>query len=1704
MKWGQATAAIILSILLVVVGMACSKKSSPPEPDTQAPSISDVLLIAIAATSTTITWTTDEPATSRVEYGRTSDYDLASQPDEQLVTSHSVTLADLSAATTYHFAVSSRDATANEATSQDYCLNTAISWESLNGPPGGRINQLVQSPYGDHELYAVAQRTVFKSEDRGDSWQAVDALQASSASFVAVSEDRVFAAGNGLYCWSAGQTASKQLDGWWSNVVVSNGRVFAVRYTDALAWPVIKCADLDQSTLDWKDISPSASELKALVKAPADSGLWSSVEIPSMVSTGDRILAGIGVVVEGSGELGNGKLYRSDDLGETWAAVTLDVPEDVIVTTMVQDPADQNHIVVAFKHRMMHEFTYPVSELLWESHDGGQTWARVTDLTMKSNGITDIDFVGSACYLANPFSGYILKLQGADHEVLNSPQVAAFPEIGYNPITLVFDCDDPQVVYGSTGGVWALGIVKSEDGMKTWEKSDKGIAASSRSIVIPHPTDANTLFASGNAVQESYVTRDGGATWEPFSPVNTGDEVRIDPHDPSHILYIDEMTRIYESHDSGRTLVRIAEEFSSAKILDFAVTKDGGKIYLSNMGVGISELTEQGEWRHMIGSPDYAYAIQIDPDDSSILYAANSPKIFEDHSSVWKYSKDEEANFGWKEVLRVENSRGMTSLEFDPSSSSRIYAAVVGEEPAIYVSNDKGSSWSVLNEDLTFTTIWGHSQLQIDQIDKNTVYAGTWGGGTFKTADGGVTWQLLDSNHTFSPTCIAISQKDPNVIYACDRTSALIHRSNDAGKTWYTYYDFGQQYMLTSAVAIDPTNPDVIYAAAFKPPMAHSGTLVKVEGGQKVADLSDGLPRSVLHIRIDEKNPGVLYVSTHIHGVFKSIDDGDTWQQLDDMGTGLPRTGVYDIEVDPVDSNVVYATALCGALPDYMTSPTLENLEGKCGVYKSTDGGAHWDLILETVSEARGIDIDSADRANLYVADMMGGVWASNDRGETWHQENEGLGSTSMTSVKVKDGCVYAATQGSGVYCGVINQDGSITWDASKANKPKARVYKIKLAIDPSNPNRIYASAYPGGLLRSDDGGKSWNDKNFLTPSIKVDDPVAQGYYSFDVSEQNPADIWLGAYGKGMFVSHDGMDYDIFADGAGATMRGKHITCVAINDSDSNEVWVGTQEGVFVTHDSGQHWESVSEGLGTTDIRSLKVTRVEWDPFTDDFGDGDSYGWDAQAGWSVISENGNYVLQGVGHNWVDAGEAGWTDYTFESKVKLVSGAVHVNFRKCSDGRYFVVFNEGGLYLKRQFNNWTDFADLAEYAEPYDLNRWYDLKVEVKGSAIKVYVDGALRIDCDDSFPMAGGAIAYESLDNSQVLVDDVRVTIDPIDKVYAGTAGYGLYKLDAASGTWQNLGRTLGMGWWTAWDRRMYQFSSIVFDPDVPGRVYYGHFPSGFFISEDNGHTWRDSSLGLGNDGIFSLTMHPTNHSILFGGTYNGVVKSVDGGTTWTLKNKGMPEQQWPFMVTIDSDSSNVMYAVTKNGQNKGFCSRNQFCGVVVKSVDGGENWLKIMNGLDDRSEFYTLLILPAKHSVLFLSTNKGVFLSTDSGSNWQPMNEGLPTVENQVRDNVAENLAFTADHESLILGLFDHGFWKADISGLDFACASFASDNVPNPNEDVPQEVPAASRRSYTIIYVSLASAIGLMGAAAVAVLVMRRGGKTSSEVSATRDVNS
>ncbi|MBU0457809.1 MAG: hypothetical protein ABH824_07650 [Nanoarchaeota archaeon] len=1394
------------------------------------------------------------------------------------------------------------------------CVKEDLSrelWQSMNGPPGaGRVTELIQNPNSPYELYAAIEATsqIYKSVNKGNNWQIIEDLKdIGHTNSIAVYKDKLFTCGPAVFYYDKDLVKNlvKIKEGLCNKVIVSNDKLFVTIDSEQQLNPKIFYDDLTAEGFNWVDISPSESELKDLNLPSKDMGFWIIVKISNLLALENRILANVIVEAEGSsGEFNNGLLYVSENLGQTWSKVDLDVPDNVVIGDIVQDPKNPNHILLTFIHPL-HEIITPISKLLRESFDGGKTWKSVTNLELESNGFIDGSIVESAYYLIDLRSGLqIFKLKGSSYEIINMPKIDAFKEMEFNLHSFLLDPENPNIVYGKTNPFWEVGLVKSEDGMKTWKKMDRDIVVTSPTIVVPHPTDPNTVFTSSNIIQESYATRDGGKTWEPFTPVNSDDEIIIDPHNPNHILTVSETTGLYESNDAGKTFNPINKEegfsdFSSARIFDFEMSKSfPKKIYVSNLGTGISqskkfsnynglEDIKYGGWYHLSSSPDYAYDIEIDPDNEDIIYASYSPKIFEDYSAIWKYDPNYWENFGWKEILKVEKTKGITSLEFDKVNSNNLYAGVIGKRGMIYASNNKGDSWNKLNEDLTFSTI--HA-ITIDPNNQNIVYAAPWGGGLFKSTDNGKSWTEVKTP-TISIPSIIVDPKDSNHLIIADRTKPKIYESFNSGQSWSELVALDENnYYRISTMAL---HKGELYFSAFNQitgmislfvngPM--SGTTFKLVNGKPV-DISGKIKGNIIIDFFSDNNN--LFAVNHIYGIHKW--DGNDWADISpDLNLGFNNI--------IVDGNDFYLAG--GADIDMDLNLRIGDNNIVNNIYKSSDGGNNWSSLLGNNPFNSGIKklLQHPTNKNILFAATGTGVYVSVDKGETWSAQNNDLNFKNIGSMTVGNNYIYVGTLGGGVYTGVINQDYSITW--SDTTGPYPEIYNIQIRVDPKNSNAIYATSYPGGVFKSSDAGKTWGEANFAMPSFKVDNPNTQGYYSLEIDPNNPNILYLGIFGKGVYKSTDGAAtwIPMYGNmGQNKEIMKKGITQIKVNPVNSNHVYLATNDGVYFSDNGAESWKSMNKGLQTLDIKSLKI------------------------------------------------------------------------------------------------------------------------------------------------------------------VDNL---------VCVGTAGYSLYYFNPSEVKWKSLARILGFGWWTAWDRRMYQFSTFLFDSDIKGRVYYGNFPGGFFISEDNGHTWKDSSLGLGNDGIFSLSVNPQNHDILWAGTYNGISKSIDRGKTWVLKGKNgvedlkqedawnawnnqvkgiIPPEQWPYTIAIDGNNPKIMYISTKNGRNKGFCYRNcdeswgiktscdrqNFCGIVMKSTDGGETWFEIMKGLDWGSEFYNLIIYPPNHNILFMSTNKGVYMSKDAGDNWEEINEGLPTRFNQVRDNVANNLALTSNNKYLILGLKNYGAWKANLKKL-------------------------------------------------------------------------
>ena len=548
---------------------------------------------------------------------------------------------------------------ATSATAGDRDQLAGVRWESMGGPPGaGRVMQLVQATDPVHVLYAVTENGVHRSTDQGKRWQPVSGLERIPVHSVAPRGTDLIVCGLGVHAVGDGGLRQLHSDGCDAVGTDADTIVFA-HGSDSTKQVVVKRLD---GTGVWQDVSPHVEDLDDLELPAAET--FAGVTAGPIVPVGDHILAGFRVWIDASSEQENGGLYRWDDDDGTWSRVELPAPDGVVLQRLIVDPEAPRRVIATFRDPLLQERHHPISQLAFVSPDSGMTWSPVTDATVESNGVTDVFRLGRTQYLLNPYDGFMLRVKGSRWKLLPMPAVKGIPGDQVGLEAILIDPNDPSVAYGMPGSAWELGLVRSRDRMKSWHKMDRTIANSSPTIVVSQPDDPEVVLTSGNVIQESYATRDGGKTWSLFSPTTSGDELRIDPHDTSHLLLVDEMTNVFESVDGGRTFELAAGQFSGAKILDIEVAPDDARqVYVSNLGVGISRLGVDGA-QHMSNSPDYAYDIEIDPDDSDVIYATNSPKKFESHSSVWRYDPEQAADFGWSEILRVEDSGGITSLRF--------------------------------------------------------------------------------------------------------------------------------------------------------------------------------------------------------------------------------------------------------------------------------------------------------------------------------------------------------------------------------------------------------------------------------------------------------------------------------------------------------------------------------------------------------------------------------------------------------------------------------------------------------------------------------------------------------------------------------------------------------------------------------------------------------------------------------------------------------------------------------------------------------------------------------------------------------------------------------------------------------------------------------------------------------------------------------
>jgi photosystem II stability/assembly factor-like uncharacterized protein len=348
----------------------------------------------------------------------------------------------------------------------------------------------------------------------------------------------------------------------------------------------------------------------------------------------------------------------------------------------------------------------------------------------------------------------------------------------------------------------------------------------------------------------------------------------------------------------------------------------------------------------------------------------------------------------------------------------------------------------------------------------NVFYIGFDNGGVWRSTDYGHTWKpIFDQMPTGSIGAIAVAPSDPNIIYVGTGAGIIrpdlsigdgVYKSTDAGRTW-TFLGLGDTQMIAQ-IDVDPRDPNRFFVAALGHPYgpnAERGIFRSTDGGRTFEKvLYRDEYSSGNDVRIDPSNSSIVYATlwqqqqSYVegggfggagNGIFKSTDGGTTWRPLTE---GLPRVVQANLGISLSDPGTLYAT-VAGATPTNETT-------GQVGFYKTSDGGEHWNLVVN-----RNITAGGGGR---------GGAPAGQDPRPLGR-----IGGGDLPTVTVdpkNPNVVYSSST-------VLwrTEDGGLTWSAVRG-APGGDDYQ-KLWINPNNPDIILSVADQGGVV-SPNRGESW------------------------------------------------------------------------------------------------------------------------------------------------------------------------------------------------------------------------------------------------------------------------------------------------------------------------------------------------------------------------------------------------------------------------------------------------------------------------------------------------------------------------------------------------------------------------------------------------------------------------------------------------------
>ncbi|MBL8981248.1 MAG: glycosyl hydrolase, partial [Gemmatimonadetes bacterium] len=330
-------------------------------------------------------------------------------------------------------------------------------------------------------------------------------------------------------------------------------------------------------------------------------------------------------------------------------------------------------------------------------------------------------------------------------------------------------------------------------------------------------------------------------------------------------------------------------------------------------------------------------------------------------------------------------------------------------------------------------------------------YFGATGGGLWKTTDGGISWAPVTDGQLASSSvgAVAVAPSNPDVVWLAMGETQLrgnvmqgdgMYRSTDGGRTWR--HAGLANVPAIGRVRVDPSDPDRAYVAALGDPFGPSDA----------------------------------------RGIYRTTDGGKNWRLVLQNG---PRAGGVDLVIDPNNPQVLFAT-----LWEVYRAPWILSSGGPgSGLYKSTDGGDTWQELTRAPGLPDGVRgkmtvaVSGADSRRVYanIEAVDGGLHRSDDGGATWVRINahRDLWQRAFYFLRV----VADPKDRETVYVLSFQLERSRDGGRSFTPVPTPHADHHDLWIDPRDPQRM-VEANDGGAVVTTNGGRTWTSQRYPTAQI--------------------------------------------------------------------------------------------------------------------------------------------------------------------------------------------------------------------------------------------------------------------------------------------------------------------------------------------------------------------------------------------------------------------------------------------------------------------------------------------------------------------------------------------------------------------------------------------------------------------------------------------